>query len=272
MNQKQHSTTNVPQEGKLFSNPGTLRDMSTAALNSGQPYQRPVRERDIKRLMKEWDPACQTPIIVSYRDGIYNVVDGQHRISVLRRMNGGKNVTIPCLIFTGWTYEQEAAMYYKLDKASSHLKLAYATRALLESGTAPKIADIKQRIEQAGFTWALDKPSGVSYEIKPVGAVTHAYDILGPQTFSRMLGLLAGTWHGAQNSLTAGMISGVALFLKTHENELEDYEFIRRLSEVDPVEIIQLAQVEKPALRYAHLIRMKYNEQGAKILPDRFKK
>lgn len=47
---------------------------------------------------------------------------------------------------------------------------------------------------------------------------------------------------------------------------------IRRLSEVDPAEIIQLAHVDRPAMRYARLIRKKYNEQGAKMLPDRFEK
>ena len=37
-------------------------------------------------------------------------------------------------------------------------------------------------------------------------------------------------------------------------------------------EIAQLTHVDRPAVRYARLIRKKYNEQGAKMLPDRFKK
>lgn len=186
-------------------------------------------------------------------------------------MNRGENLVVQCLVYTGLTYEQEAEMYYLLDKTSGHLKLANAIKALLESGTDPTVIDIKQRIERAGFTWALDKPTGVTYEIKPVREIISAYQKLGGRTFSRMLVLMAGTWHGTQNSLKSGMISGMALFLKTHENELEDHEFIRRLAEVDPVEIIQLAHVDRPAVRYARLIRRKYNEQGAKMLPDRFK-
>ena len=254
-----------------YANPGIAREMSTANLNSGQPYQRPVKPSDVNALIRRWDPAYLSPIEVSFRDGSYNVINGQHRIEAMRKMNGGADVIVPCLIYTGLSYEQEAAMYYLLDKSAGRLKLSSAIKALLESGTDPSMIDIKQRIERAGFTWALDKPTGASYEIKPVRAVISAYHLLGARAFSRMLGLLAGAWHGTQNSLTAGMISGVALFLKAHENELEDYEFIRRLSEVDPVEIIQLAQVESPALRYARLIRTKYNEQGAKMLPDRFK-
>ena len=254
-----------------YANPGIAREMSTANLNSGQPYQRPVKPSDVNALIRRWDPAYLSPIEVSFRDGSYNVINGQHRIEAMRKMNGGADVIVPCLIYTGLSYEQEAAMYYLLDKSAGRLKLSSAIKALLESGTDPSMIDIKQRIERAGFTWALDKPTGASYEIKPVRAVISAYHLLGARAFSRMLGLLAGAWHGTQNSLTAGMISGVALFLKAHENELEDYEFIRRLSEVDLVEIIQLAQVESPALRYARLIRTKYNEQGAKMLPDRFK-
>lgn len=272
MNNMKH---NSRQDGGLLDrleNPGVLQKLSTALLHSGLPYQRPVRTSHVDKLVRHWNPTYLTPIEVSYRDGKYNVVNGQHRLSAIEKMTGGKDVAVQCLVYTGLTYEQEAAMYYLLDKTSGHLKLANAIKALLESNTDPELIDIKQRIERAGFTWALDKPSGVTYEIKPVRAIINAYQKLGGQTFSRMLGLMAGTWHGTQNSLKSGMISGMALFLKAHENELEDHEFVRRLAEVDPVEIIQLAHVDRPAVRYANLIRMKYNEQGAKMLPDRFSK
>ena len=164
-------------------------------------------------------------------------------------------------------------MYYLLDKSTGHLKLASAMKALLESGTDPAVTDIKQRIERAGFTWALDKPTGVTYEIKPVRAIINAYGKLGAPSFSRMLGLMAGAWHGTQVSLKSDMIAGMALFLKAHEQELEDYEVIQRLSAVDPAEIIQLAKVASPPLRYARLIHQKYNEQGGgEELPYRFSK
>lgn len=255
-----------------FSNPGKIQLISTKHLHSGLPYQRPVEQAHVNQLIRKWDPKYLTPIEVSYRDGKYNIVNGQHRLAAMRKMNGGENLVVRCLVYTGMTYQQEAAMYYLLDKTSGHLKLANAIKALLESRTDPELSDIKQRIEQAGFTWALDKPSGITYEIKPVREIINAYQKLGGHTFSRMLGLMAGAWHSSQTSLKSGMLSGMALFLKAHENELEDHEFIRRLSEVDPAEIIQLAHVDRPAMRYARLIRKKYNEQGAKMLPDRFEK
>ena len=256
----------------MFANPGIIQPISTADLHSGLPYQRPVKQRHVNKLVREWNPTYLTPIEVSYRDGKYNVVNGQHRIAAIRKITGGKDTVVNCLVYTGMTYEQEAAMYFLLDKTTGRLKLSSAIKALLESGTDPAIIDIKQCIERAGFTWALDKPTGVTYEIKPIRAVMDTYAQLGAPGFSRMLGLMAGAWHGAQVSLTGGMISGMALFIKAHENELDDYTTIQRLSAIDPAVIAQLAQVDSPPLRYARLIRTKYNEwPSGEKLPYRFK-
>ena len=71
---------------------------------------------------------------------------------------------------------------------------------------------------------------------------------------------MAGAWHVAQVSLTGGMISDMALFLKTHENEQDDYTTFQRPSAIDPTVIAQLAQADSPPMRYARLIRQKYNE------------
>jgi len=69
----------------------------------------------------------------------------------------------------------------------------------------------------------------------------------------------------------------MALFLKTYEAELPDQTFIRRLSVVDPEEIIQRGKLDfstnKAALRFARVILSKYNSQqrGGHKLPYRFK-
>ena len=61
-----------------------------------------------------------------------------------------------CQVYYGLTYAQEAELYYKMDQAKGHLRLSSATKALLESGSNAEIVDVKQRMEDAGFIWALD--------------------------------------------------------------------------------------------------------------------
>ena len=260
-----------------YANPGVSRDLSTAKLTSGLPYQRPVETEDVDKLIAKWNPCLLTPIVVSFRDSNFNVVDGQHRIAAMRKMAGGGDVIVPCIIYTGLTYEQEAELYYMLDQTRGKLRLGHATKALVESGTNAEIIDMKQRVEDAGFTWALDRSTREPFEISTTRAVINAYRLLGGAAFSRMLGLIAGAWHGTPNSLKASIFSGMALFVKTYETELVDQTFIKRLSTVDPEEIIRRGKVDfstnKAALRFARVILNKYNSQqrGGRKLPYRFK-
>ena len=247
---KRHTSKPEPLERQTtipevkYHNPGVSRDLSTAKLTSGLPYQRPVETEDVDKLIAKWNPCLLTPIVVSFRDGNFNVVDGQHRIAAMRRMAGGGDVIVPCIIYTGLTYEQEAELYYMLDQTRGKLRLGHATKALVESGANAEIIDVKQRVEDAGFTWALDRPTGEPFEISTTRAVINAYRLLGGAAFSRMLGLIAGAWHGTPNSLKASIFSGMALFVKTYETELVDQTFIKRLSAVDPDEIIRRGKVD----------------------------
>ena len=280
---KRHTSKPEPVEQQTtipevkYHNPGVSRDLSTAKLTSGLPYQRPVETEDVDKLITKWNPCLLTPIVVSFRDGNFNVVDGQHRIAAMRKMAGGGDVIVPCIIYTGLTYEQEAELYYMLDQTREKLRLRHATKALVESGTDAEIIDVKQRVEDAGFSWALDRPTGEPFEISTTRAVINAYRLPGGAAFSRMLGLIAGAWHGTPNSLKASIFSGMALFVKTYETELVDQTFIKRLSVVDPDEIIRRGKVDfstnKAALRFARVILSKYNSQqrGGRKLPYRFK-
>ena len=90
---------------------------------------------------------------------------GQHRIAAMRKMAGGDDVIIPCVIYNDLTYEQEAELYYMLDRTRGRLRLSHATKALVESGSDAEIIDVKQRVEDAGIVWALGKPTGEPFEI-----------------------------------------------------------------------------------------------------------
>lgn len=246
-----------------YVNPGVERTIYTGKLTSGLPYQRPVDEKEVDRLVREWDDRLLDPITVSFRDGRFNVVDGQHRISALRKMNGGREVMVTCKVYSGLTYKQEADLCYKLDKAKKRLSLSQSTNALAESGTDAEVAEIRRLIEQAGFCWALGRRTGREYEIIATRAVYNAYRLLGGADFARMLGLLSRTWRGTPHSLTGTILSGMALFLKTYSTELDDRLFVKRLSAIDPEEILRRGRLDystsNSALRYARVLLEKYN-------------
>ena len=257
---------------RSYSNPGSIRTLSTSQLTSGLPYQRTVKQRRVDEIVREWNDRKLTPVVVSFRDGKFNVVDGQNRIAAMRQMAGGGDVIVPCIVHTGMTYEEEADMYAKLDTDKAPLTPRQHTKALVEAGTDAKITEVKRLAEEVGFTWALTEPTGEPFEIAPIRTLINTYQLLGGEAFTRMLSLLAGAWQGTPNSLKASMLSGMALFIKTYETELHDRAFIRRMSLVSPDEIIRLGRIETDVgLRFARIILDKYNSGGAE-LPYRFKR
>ena len=261
---------------KEYRNPGVERMLSTRILYSGQPYQRTVKPREVNRLIRQWNPRKLRSLIVSFRDGKYYVVDGQHRLAALRKMNGDEDVFVACLVYDDLTYEEEAAFYKELDQADRPLSRAESTKADIESGMDPKITEINRLLVSHGFKWALDKSRGGSYEITATQAIISAYDLLGPETFDRMLGILADTWKGDPASTNAAMLSGVALFLKTYETELDDAAFVQRLGVIEAEEIVRRSKVDfstsSRVLRVGRVLLEKYNSgrRSGKKLPYRF--
>ena len=70
-------------------------------------YQR-VTGSTIKKLTSEWDNNKCNFLIASYRNNKFYIIDGQHRMTVAK----AKGVSsLPCIIFTGLTVEQEALMF-----------------------------------------------------------------------------------------------------------------------------------------------------------------
>ena len=275
---KKHSSPKPEQQALFppaeveYSNPGAIRTLSTSQLTSGLPYQRPVEQKDVDKIIREWNGREITPVVVSFRDGKFNVVDGQHHIEAMRQKAGGRDVIVPCIIHTGMTYEQEAELYARLDRDKKRLTLRQYTKAVVEAGSDANIMEVKRLTEEVGFIWALGEPTGEPFEIAPIRALINAHRLLGSEGFSRMLTLMAGAWRGMPNSLKASMLSGMALFLKTYEAELNDWTFIRRMSIVSPEEIIYLGRIETDVgLRFARIILDKYNGGGAE-LPYRFKR
>lgn len=259
-----------------YSNPGVERSIHTDRLTSGLPYQRPVNPKEVERLIREWDERLLDPVTVSFRDGRFHVVDGQHRIAAMRRMNGGRGVMVTCKVYDGLTYAQEADLCYKLDKAKKRLSLSQSTNVLAESGMDAEITEIRKLTENCGFIWALGKSHGKTGEIVSTRALVNAYRLLGGASFTRMLHLLWDAWEGSPRSLTAALLSGMALFVKTYDTEISDRTFVKRLSGCDPDEINRRGRADfstnNNALRFARVILEKYNGQrGGKKLPYRFK-
>lgn len=244
--------------------PYTDKQLSTAVLTSGQGYQRPIQAKNVQGIINNFNPMLLDPIIVNFRVGKYYVIDGQHRIVALKKMNNGRECMVQCKVLSGLTYEQEALLYHQLDASKRKLSLADDTRALAESGEDEGVREIQKAMRLNGFVWNLDKNgSGCTNNINSVRAVLNAYKQLGYDGLYRTLRIIRKTWGGKPSSLSSYIISGAALFVKAYENEMDDKVFVRQLSKLQPDEIVSRGRSDSStrnqALKYARVILSAYN-------------
>ncbi len=250
--------------------PYDKRQLHLSDLTSGSGYQRKVRMRDVKTIVDTFDPKLFDEIIVSFRDGRYNVVDGQHRITALRIMNGGADCSIACKVKSGLTYEQEAELYGRLDACKKKLNVADKTRAKAESGTDSTINGIKDILADYCIEWVFKSIGGHvgTNKINATRTLLNAYSLLGHIGFSQAIRLIKETWNGDSDSLNMYIISGMALFVKTYGGEINEKLFVEKLSKVAPMEIVKDGRSDTStkdfSLKYARAIRNRYNHKSSK--------
>lgn len=262
----------------LCRNPGRLTVLNTGRLISGMRYQRNVEKRIVNKLVREWNPVLLTPLVVSHREGRYYLIDGQHRVAAMRRIYGG-DVKTDCVVHEGMDYQQEADLYIHFDTSIKRITKRQSVKAMLESNSDTRPQIIRELLKKAGFRWALKGRNPANYYINVTSTLFRTYDILGPDGFLRLFILLADTWKGVPTSVTARMISGTTLFLKTYRDDLDDTVFSLRLRAHNPVDILLTAQMSggpgNTPTRIAHVLLDLYNKgcrtDGERSLPYRFK-
>ncbi|MBQ6208073.1 MAG: hypothetical protein IJK52_13440 [Oscillospiraceae bacterium] len=251
-------------ETRVYKSAGVEQILNSGILYSGQAYQRPVSQRDVDELVQLWDEALFEPPIVSYRKGKYHLVDGQRRVSAIRQMNGGRDANILCRVFHDLTYEDEALLLYRLDKAKKRMTLSQSTNARIQSGQDSVIRSIRKELNEEGFEWILNRRNIGNYHIHATSAVLRAYNVLGRSAFGWMFRLLRATWQGSPASIGAFMLNGMTLFLKTYETDIDEQTFVRRLSAYEPDALLDLAKQDTSTtrrdLRCARVLLEKYNK------------
>lgn len=247
-----------------FENPGRLDVLPISKLTSGLAYQRPLSEKRVNDLVENWDKRLLEPLVVSQREGKYFLIDGQNRITAMRRKNKGRDAMAQCIIFTGLSYEEEAELCLKLAHGKRPLTLGQSINAIIQSGKDPEPVDIRFLLSKAGLRWTLEQSVRGRYNVNATRAVINAYRRLGRDAFFRMLTLQVDTWRGEPASLRAFMFEGMSLFLKTYEDNLSDRTFTQRIAGYDANGIIRRAQSDtstnRNGLRCARVLLELYNK------------
>lgn len=99
--------------GKNFA----LIPISSLEIDTG--YQRRIKSK-IKKMIRDWNYELCDVIIVSYRDGKFYVVDGQHRVEAAKQQKVDPDLTyLPCQVLLDMTREEEARRFLALNTSQT---------------------------------------------------------------------------------------------------------------------------------------------------------
>lgn len=208
------------------------RDAQIRTVKLGELRVSPTSQRDLnpskwKQILNHLSMEDIGTFTLSYRDGFYWVIDGQHRFTALREYFG-----------EGWEeWEVEAWCYFGLTEAQEAEKFlvfnnilavdAYSKFKIGVAAELPVPTDINRVVQSLGLKVTRYKAAG---GVAAVGAITRVYDKFGPGGLAHTLAIIRDAF--ALSGFERDIISGVALFWARYEGQVDQAELTKSLGRV----------------------------------------
>ena len=186
--------------------------------------QRDFDEKWANKILADFDPDKMQIPHVSFRDGKYWIMDGQHTIHCLKVfLQKWNDQCVQCRVYKNLTETQEAEMYLALNfrkSADTFTKFRLAVVAGRELET-----EINNIVSGEGLKISKDEVPG---GIKAVGALTTIYKRDGAGSLSRAIRIASSSWGDA--GLDGVVINGVGLLCGRYNGNLDEKVVISALS------------------------------------------
>lgn len=187
----------------------------TGRLKVDALYQRPLNERRVERMSREWSPVLAQTIDVSARNGAYFVIDGQHRLAAARSANVAQ---LAAIVHYGLSPSEEADLFARLNTLRVRPTTHSIFRAQLEAQdpVALEIADAARRADVALELGMSGGRSASPRVTRAVGALLAVHRSGGHALVYDTLRVLRTAWPEDPSALEAVPIFGVASFIATY--------------------------------------------------------
>lgn len=214
---------------------GNVQWIYASLMQVSHHAQRPFRKAHAVKIAAEFDPDVMGIPVLSFRDNVYWIMDGQHRIEAAR-MNDYGDYAFQCDVYEGLTEQEEAQMFRRLND-SKNVTAYDDFRIATFGGEEPQLSITKAvekldlRVSQGG--------SGIS----AVGSLMAAWNQVGEANFVRAMRILRDGFDYDVLAFKAEMIRGMAMFVQRYGSHLKDENLIKKFKEMrgGPNKVMQKA-------------------------------
>lgn len=221
-------------------------------LRIDKSYQREPKSDSVQNLIKEWDIDKCDFLLVSFRDGKFNIIDGQHRFTA------GEYVgvpALPCIILLGLTKSQEAIIFARQNRNTKKLYPYDTYKANLQCGdTSYPEVKIDMEIDRIC--------SAHNIEVKKVGNATKENKVLrclffarrimranGSDSFEWVIDTICNTnWGNCSDAYTQAIVRMLNDFYIENRDNISAYEesVKKAMNSTTPMQILALSKADYP--------------------------
>lgn len=210
-----NATTRVEREARLRWVPISKMKVSPVA-------QRQLNQARVDRLAAEFDLEQLGTPTVSERDGSFYLIDGQHRIEMLRQI-GWDDQQVQCWTYTGLTEEDEADKFDRLnDVLAVHAFDKFRVRV---TAGREEETDIDRIVRANGMCVSRESVPGA---IGAVGTLRRIYARSDGKTLGRALRIIREAY--GDPGLEAAVLDGIGLLCQRYNGDLDDAAAVDKLS------------------------------------------
>lgn len=214
--------------------------LPVSTLRVDHSYQRPLDPIRVRNMAESFDPDALGTLTVSLRlAGGHWVIDGQHRVAMLRAM-GWDDQQAPCLVHTGLTPEDEARIFQKANSARRPGALALF-RAGVKAGE-PIATDIDRIVKSLGLEV---RPGNADGNLQAVTALVKIYTKAGSDYLEPVLRIIRGAWGLESGSYQAEILQALALVLKRYGDAVDHDKMRTALRGTVPHTLLAAARAAK---------------------------
>lgn len=198
-----------------------------------------INRHQVNMIKRKFDPNQVSPIVVSFRDGKYNIVDGQHTALAIYELNGNDGSTLVyCDVREGLTLEQEAQLFYDLNTNKRPVSAADKIWSLVIAKNSDAV-EFKELIERCGYTFG----RRTSTTINPINACWKIFNSpAGADRLENILTLINDTWPDDASAVTVDMLRGMNRFLEHNGYEFDRERFVKTFSTINHRTIVSNAR------------------------------
>ena len=197
------------------------------------PYQRELKPSKVKRIAENFNPDVVGIALVSFRNGKFWCLDGQHRVKAMKKLG---YTEVWCQVITGLTYEEECKRFNILNTGRTQLTANQVFHCRVEEKEINAV-DLVEIFNKYRFDY---NKNASCRDDNVIGAVSKFVKIQrnhGNGMVERVVRVLRNAWLGDKNSLASAIITGLATFFSENP-DVNEFVLTKALEKISPLALV----------------------------------